>query len=145
MLKDTSDIFWQCHTLAFLKRAFRHARVCFQNARFWDSEDCVETVSDTFWTPGPEGPGRLFGDFFGVPGPEGPGGSCKGLAGLRVQATFRKLPFEPPPQTSEKSLDELFRSGGWLENCLTDTARSIPLSASTIRAEPPVSPYHWAL
>ena len=29
-----------------------------------DSGDCFETVSDTFWTPGPAFPGGLFGDSF---------------------------------------------------------------------------------
>ena len=44
-----------------------------QNRLFRDSGDCFETVSDTFWTPGPEGLGR-----------EGPGDSCKGWAGLQL-------------------------------------------------------------
>ena len=54
-----------------------------QDRLFRDSEDCFETVSDTFWSSGPEGPRRLFGDSFGIPGPEGPGDSCKGWAGLQ--------------------------------------------------------------
>ena len=39
-----------------------------------------------FWTPGPEGSGRLFGDSFRIPGPLGPGDSCKGWPGLQPQA-----------------------------------------------------------
>ena len=66
-----------------------------QNRLFRDSGDCFETVSDAFWTPGPEGPGRLFGDSFGIPGPEGPGDSCKGRAGLQkkrgIQGVFREF------------------------------------------------------
>ena len=33
------------------------------------SGDSSETVSGTFWTPGPEGPGRLFRRLFGDSGP----------------------------------------------------------------------------
>ena len=32
---------------------------------FSDPEECFETVSDTFSTPGPEGPGDSLGDFLG--------------------------------------------------------------------------------
>ena len=45
---------------------------------------------------------------------------------------FRKLLLEPP-QTSEKSLQELFQSGGWLEDCLTEGLRSGPLRSKMRR------------
>ena len=58
---------------------------------FETPETVFETVSGTFWIPGSEGPGRLFGDSFGIPGPEGPGDSCKGRPGLQGKS-FRKMP-----------------------------------------------------
>ena len=41
---------------------------------------------------------------------------------MEISTPQRSLGPRPnPPPTSEKSLDELLKSGGWLENCLTDT------------------------
>ena len=55
---------------------------------------------------------------------------------LKVQVPFRKLPPEPP-RTSEKSLHELFQSGGWLEDCLT--RESIRANHSQLRPpDPPI-------
>ena len=44
---------------------------------FSDSGDSFATLLDTFWTPGPEGPG----DSLGISGPKGPGDSFKGRVG----------------------------------------------------------------
>ena len=47
-------------------------------------------VLDTFWTPGPEGPGRLFRGLFGDSlGPKRLGDSSKGLAGFQQMSQFQ--------------------------------------------------------
>ena len=73
-----------------------------ENSPFRDSRDYFETVSDTFWTPGPEGPGD-FGYFFGIPGPQGRGDSCKcsgRVAKLRPTVFTWKRHFQPAKITS---------------------------------------------